>query len=169
MLRFFSRDKKNCWDLIRESLNSHQLGNIVLDGDLNVTLSLREKKGGSIVRDPIREWVEDIIMEWYIDDIKPSCGKFTWSNKRIGSGHIVARLNRFLIQNSFLILGLNVVSKILPFSASDHKPILLELSKDTNLGPVPFRFSPSWIQQEGFQDLVLNVWQNPVSGSPFFV
>jgi hypothetical protein len=53
------------------------LGNIVLAGDLNVTLSLGEKKGGSIVRDPIREWVKDIIMEWDLDDIKPSCGKFT--------------------------------------------------------------------------------------------
>ena len=52
---------------------------------------------------------------------------------------------------------------------TDHKPNLLELSKDTNMGPIPFHFSPSWIQQESFQDLVLNVWQTPVFGSPFFV
>jgi endonuclease/exonuclease/phosphatase family metal-dependent hydrolase len=133
------------------------LENIVLAGDINVMLSLEEKKGGSLGRDPIHEWVEDIILEWDLDDIKPLGGKFTWSNKRTRPGNIVSRLDRILVQNTFLILALNVVSKILPFSASDHKPILLELYKDVNLGPIPFHFSPSWIHLEGFQDLVLNV------------
>jgi exonuclease III len=154
---------------LKEFLSSHQLENIIIVGDLNVTLSLGEKKGGSIVRDPFREWVEDIILDWDLEDIKPPRGKYTWSNKRIGPGHIAARLDRFLVQSSFLLLGLNVVSKILPFNASDHKPIFLEFTKDSSLGPIPFRFSPSWIHHEDFHDLVNRVWQIPVTGSPFFV
>jgi hypothetical protein len=74
-----------------------------------------------------------------------------------------------LVQSSFLLLDLNAVSKILPFNASDHKPILLEFTKDSSLGPIPFRFSPSWIQHEDFHDLVNRVWKIPVTGSPFFV
>ena len=49
----------------------HNLENIILAGDLNLTLDVSEKKGGSIVRDPKRECVEDIILDWDLEDIKP--------------------------------------------------------------------------------------------------
>lgn len=58
------------------------------------------------MRDPAREWVEDLMQDWDLINIKPINGKFTWSNKRIGPGHIDARLNRFLVQSSVLLLGL---------------------------------------------------------------
>ena len=121
--------------------------NIIISGDLNVTLAASEKKGDSIVRDPSREWAEDIILGWDLVDIKPSKGKFTWTNKRLGPGHIAARLDRFLVHSSFLSLGLHASSKILPNCVSDHKPILLDLTVEENLGPIPFRFSPLWIHQ----------------------
>ena len=49
----------------------HKPENLVLAGDLNVTLALAEKKGGSLVRDPAREWVEDLMLEWDLEDITP--------------------------------------------------------------------------------------------------
>ena len=113
---------------------------------MNVTLTANEKKGGSPVRDPAREWVEDLMLSWELEDIKPTSGKFTWSNKRVGPSHIAACLDRFLVQSSFLTFGIMASSKILPNYTSDHKPILLELPLDKNLGPIPFRFSPLWIQ-----------------------
>ena len=61
-------------------------------------------------------------------------------------------------------------SKILSNYTSDHKPILLELSLDGSLGPIPFRFSSLWIHQEGFQEVVSEAWNRQVhEGSPFFV
>ena len=56
--------KKNCWDSLKIFLNLHKPENLLLAGDLKVTLALAEKKGGSIVRDPAREWVEDLMLEW---------------------------------------------------------------------------------------------------------
>eukprot|EP00253_Pinus_taeda_P022364 PITA_22364 len=162
-------EKKICWNSLHSFLLEQNPGNIIIAGDLNVTLALDEKKGGSIIRDPAREWVEDIMLGWDLEDVKPSSGKFTWSNKRIGPNHIAARLDRFLVHTSFLSCGLMASSKILPNLTSDHKPILLELSQDTNFGPIPFRFSPLWIQQEGFQEVVSESWNKPVLGSPFFV
>ena len=100
-----------------------------------------------MVRDPIRETVDEIILDWDLMDVKPLSGKYTWNNKRIGPGHIAARLDRFLVQDSFLLLGLNLSSKILPFGGSDHKPILLEMAIDRNLGPIPFRFNSLWARQ----------------------
>ena len=59
-----------------------------------------------------------------------------------------------MVQHSLLLLGFRVDSSIIPFSMSDHKPILVELSMEKNLGPIPFRPSPSWIKQEAFRDIV---------------
>lgn len=56
-------EKKECWESIKRFLSLNHLDNIVLAGDLNVTLAVSEKKGGSPVRDPAREWVEDIILD----------------------------------------------------------------------------------------------------------
>lgn len=54
-------EKKICWDSIRGLAESEDLANIIIAGDLNLTLSLAEKRGGSIVRDLAREWVEDLL------------------------------------------------------------------------------------------------------------
>ena len=55
-----------------------------------MTLSSTEKKGSSLVRDPAREWVEDLMIDWDLEDVKPEWGKYTWSNKWVGLGHIAA-------------------------------------------------------------------------------
>lgn len=68
-------EKKNCWNLLQSFLLEQNPGNIIIAGDLNVTLAVDEKKGGSIVRDLAREWVEDIMLDWDLEDIKPSSGK----------------------------------------------------------------------------------------------
>ena len=86
----------------------------------------------------------------------------------MGLGHIVARLDRFLVQQSFSMLGFRSNSKILAFGAYDHKPILLDLVEEKNLGCIPFRFSPIWINQDGFHDIVNSIWNSPVSEFPFF-
>jgi hypothetical protein len=103
-----------------------------------MTLAATEKKGGFIVRDPTREWVEDIMAYWELEYVKPTKGKYTWSNKRVGPRHIVSRLERFLFQNTFMLLGLTPSSSILPHIVSDHKPIMLDISHDKNLKPIPF-------------------------------
>ena len=108
-------------------------------------------------------------MCWDLEDIKPSKGKFTWTNKRVGPGHIVARLDHFLVHTSFLTLGLFANSEILEAYTSDHKPISLSLTSGENLGPIPFRFSPLWVSMDGFYDLVSETWQISVTGSPFFI
>ena len=142
--------------MLESFLNLQQLENIIVAGDLNVTLAANEKKGGSPVRDPAREWVEDIILGWDLIDINLVKEKFTWSNKRVGPGHIAARLDRFIVHSSFLSFGLLASSKILPHCTSDHKPILLDLALEQDLGLIPFRFSPLWIQHEDLLQVVSN-------------
>eukprot|EP00253_Pinus_taeda_P017830 PITA_17830 len=97
------------------------------------------------------------MQDWDLIDIKPTASKYTWSNKRVGPRHIAARLDRFLVQGSFLLLGLEVRSHILHSSISDHKPISLELLTPKDLGPIPFRFSSLWIKEADFMDKHLHL------------
>ena len=145
------------------------LENIIIAGDLNLTLHSSEKRGGSAVRDPARKWVEDLMQDWDLLDIKPSSGKFSWSNKRVGPGHIATRLDIFFIQSSFLLLGLEPRMHILASSVSDHKPVKLELLAHLDLGPIPFRFSPLWVKEPIFMQIVKDYWSQPVKGSPSFI
>eukprot|EP00253_Pinus_taeda_P021309 PITA_21309 len=126
-------------------------------------------RGGSIVRDSAREWVEDLLQDWDLLDIKTVSGMFTWSNKRIGPSHIAARLDRFLVHSSFLLLGLDACVHILPCSTLDHKPIKLTLRAHVDLGHIPFKFSPLWIKEPKFLQVVKESWSHPVTGSPFYI
>jgi hypothetical protein len=62
----------------------------IVVGHFNTTMCQKEKQGGSIVKNPLRDWMEDLISLGDLVDIKPSRGRFTWSNKRAGPSHIVA-------------------------------------------------------------------------------
>lgn len=89
-------EKKDCWDSIKGLADLENLKNVIIAKHIKLTLQASEKRGGSIVRDPAREWVEYLMQDWDLLDIKPVAGTFTWSNKRVGPGHIVARLDHFL-------------------------------------------------------------------------
>ena len=51
----------------------------------------------------------------------------------------------------------------------DHKPILLLLEEEENMGPLPFRYSPLWTERDGFMEVVQTVWSTHIIGSPSYV
>jgi len=57
----FGKKNKYCWTLIREVPNNLALDNIIIVGDLNFVLNVPDMKGGNVIRDPIKEWVDDLI------------------------------------------------------------------------------------------------------------
>jgi len=65
--------------------------------------------------------------------------------------------------------GKIINSSILPNLASDHKPILLSIEDEENLGPIPFRLNPLWEREPNFEEVVNRAWNKPVKGSPGFV
>ena len=91
-----------------------------------------------------------MIQARYLLDFKPKKECYTWTNNRVGETIISAHLDRFMDQSSLMDGKILISSKILPNLSSDHHPISLLLEEEENLGPIPFRFSPLWIEREGF-------------------
>ena len=92
-------------------------------------LSLEEMRGVYIVWDASRESLEDLIIDWDMIDNKPKRGKYTWTNRRVGFANILAKLDSFLINNSFIEEDLEISSSIIPSASSNNRPIILFLSK----------------------------------------
>lgn len=113
--------------------------------------------------------VEELAQHWDLQDFNPTQGLFTWSNNQTGADHISARLDRFLVQTSLLMNKKIITTKNLPKLSSDHKPIQLCLEDEEDLEPIPFRFSPQWIEREGFFETVKAAWDTSITGSPSFV
>ena len=53
--------------------------------------------------------------------------------------------------------------------SSDHKPMMLLIDDEEDLGPIPFWFSPLWKDRDGFMSIVTKAWVLPVDGSSNFV
>ena len=134
--------------------------------DFNVTISAAERRGGSKVRDPFGERLEDFISQWALSDVKPKNGTFTWSNRRVGPGHIAARLDRFLASTHLLDQQPEV--KILSSAVSDHKPICLFFPPVENLGPLPFRFNRLWLESSAVKGLISDSWRCFIPGTPAY-
>jgi hypothetical protein len=66
-----------CWDFLIFLRGMNQWTNSASVRDFNTTLSQKEKKEGSIVRDPFKERMEDFISLRDLVDIKPLKGKCT--------------------------------------------------------------------------------------------
>ena len=132
-------------------------------------LKSKEKRVGSCIRDPLLATVEELTQLWDLLDFNPVRGLFTWSNNRVGSDHISARLDQFLVQISLMMNKNIIITKILPKLTSDHKPIQLLMEEEEDLGPIPFRFSPLWIERDGFTEIVKAAWAKSFIGSSSYV
>eukprot|EP00253_Pinus_taeda_P036257 PITA_36257 len=84
-------------------------------------------------------WEEHDLM-----DVPPKNRRYTWNNRKMGTGNIMERLDKILINVSLLSdFSVGYVG-ILTCSTSDHFPITLTLENHGPLGPIPFRYSSLW-------------------------
>ncbi|KAG9458671.1 hypothetical protein H6P81_003179 [Aristolochia fimbriata] len=93
--------------------------------------------------------------------------EFTWTN---GRNHpIMAKLDRFLVNQEWLDTYGNTLGRILPRITSDHSPIMLKTEPE-NWGPKPFRFEEEWLLEEGFKDKLKTWWQEgQANGTACFI
>jgi hypothetical protein len=163
------REKEECWESLLGLEGMGYAQNCIIVGDFNTTIHIKEKRGGSIVRDPFREKMEDLMTILDLVDVQPIKGQFTWNNRRVGPGHIVARLDHFIISSSFFSRDDIISSSIIPWASSDHRSISLSFVKEENMGPIPFRFNPLWMEREYFFPLITRTWSQWIKGSLVYI
>ena len=98
------------------------------------------KKGESIVVDLFREMADEFIHKWDLINLKRKNISYSWSNMRLGPGHVATRLDKFLIHSSLLLFGHLLSSRIISYSVSNHIPIYLLVYVEPHHIHISFRF-----------------------------
>ncbi|XP_059066331.1 uncharacterized protein LOC131857650 [Cryptomeria japonica] len=101
---------------------------------------------------------------------KPSKGWFTWTNRRMGFSNIVERLDKFLISSYWLKEDIQVSTKTLPYSVSDHFPVQLEIGSKIQGGSDYFKFQNMWWRDASIRENMEKWWSqcNHMRGTPSF-
>ena len=126
-----------------------------LGGDFNVTLSQRERSSQGSLSGAMRRFAQ-VVDDLEFLNLPLQGGVFSWSGVR--NNQSWARLDHFLVTQSWLDLFRGVVQSRLSRHTSDHFPILLK-GGGLSRGPSQFRFENMWLKVDGFKDLLRDWWQ----------
>lgn len=77
--------------------------------------------------------------------------KYTYASK---NGKKLSRIDRILVCQEFINQWPESCFSALPRHLSDHSPLIL-ITNPLDFGPIPFRLFNSWMDMEGFDNLIL--------------
>ena len=106
--------------------------------------------------------LRDIIDECGFVDLGFRGLSYSWCNNRLGATTSWVQLDRAMATNEWMLLHKDVIIHHLDSSASDHKPLWI------NLSPVahhqqrrkPFRFEDMWQTYNGCEPIITDAWQS---------
>eukprot|EP00253_Pinus_taeda_P019282 PITA_19282 len=151
-------DKLGLLDSLGELRDRHAKIPWIMGGDFNMIKSLTEKKGGTrtLSKDSIE--FHNFLDNMKLVNKRTSNGLFTWNNKRGGGSQVASKLDRFLILEDLMLIGMDMKMRILPFGGSDHWPLQLEVQGIGTLKNRPFRFENIWLTHPDFISNIAKWW-----------
>ncbi|XP_015159877.1 uncharacterized protein [Solanum tuberosum] len=134
-------------------------------GDYNVITSIDEKLGG--VPYNMRKSLEFIalIEACGLMDLGFSGQKFTWSNNRGIHSRVWKRLDRAMVNDSWLEHMPQTTIIHLPSVGSDHCPLLMEMNIRSEEHIKYFKFLNCWADQPNFLNIVQACWDREQEGN----
>ncbi|GJX27896.1 RNA-directed DNA polymerase, eukaryota, partial [Tanacetum coccineum] len=153
-------EKKSLWDYLCHVIDNWK-GSVIIMGDFNEVRNKNERFG-TIFNVHGANAFNSFISMTNLEEVPLGGCSFTWCHR---SASKMSKLDRFLMSESLLSECPNLSAITLDRFLSDHRPILLRESTH-DYGPIPFRFFHYWLEMEGFENFVNEVWREaPVDNS----
>ncbi|GJT58097.1 RNA-directed DNA polymerase, eukaryota, partial [Tanacetum coccineum] len=146
------------WSTLSQLISNWD-GHAIVMGDFNEVREAADRSG-SVFNERHAEIFNSFITNMNLFDVPLGGFRFTWIDKWASK---MSKLDRFLATEGFHDTFPNITGIILEKGIPDHRPILLKESV-VDYGPTPFRFFHSWLECEGFYDLVVDTWKSYDSG-----
>ncbi|GJS62098.1 RNA-directed DNA polymerase, eukaryota [Tanacetum coccineum] len=154
-------EKKSLWDYLCHVIDNWK-GSVIIMGDFNEVRNKNERFGTIFNVHGANAFNSFYLMA------NSRGGSLEWMFLLHGSQNCFQRwskLDRFLMSESLLSECPNLSAITLDRFLSDHRPILL-CESTHDYGPIPFRFFHYWLEMEGFENFVNEVWcEAPVDNS----
>ncbi|XP_022023605.1 uncharacterized protein LOC110923858 [Helianthus annuus] len=163
------KERKQLWESLKMHKGPAQLNPWVIMGDFNVGLNLDDTcMGSSNVNSAMKDFIE-CVNYLEVFDVRAHGMHYTWSQcpkKGIG---IRKKLDRILVNVSFVDRFVDACGVFLPNGISDHSPALLKIIEAEKNKPKPFKFTNLLAHKKEFLDVVTNGWAMEVMGVPMFL
>ncbi|XP_071689058.1 uncharacterized protein [Rutidosis leptorrhynchoides] len=141
----------------------------VVFGDFNVIRKLDEHTaGGSFLTEDMIEF-NDCIESIEVDDLGSTGFHYTWTKslKNLRCS-VLKKLDRILVNDTFISSFPNAYGIFLPYIISDHSPAIIGITKSVNIVKKSFRFMDYIAYKDEFLDIVKDEWSKEVNGYAMF-
>ncbi|XP_020259034.1 uncharacterized protein LOC109835466 [Asparagus officinalis] len=148
----------------------HVIGNSpwLLSGDFNAVLGNEEKLGGVMLTDADILDFRSFTEICQLSHLKTLGCFYTWNNKQDSATRVWSRLDRSLVNDSWIQNFNSSHAEYLLPSFSDHSPGLISIYDEETRGKNPFKFYKMWINHSSFLPTVSAVWQSHIGGYKMF-
>ena len=103
-----------------------------------------------------------------LDDIKSMGCKYTWTNKQKSKDRVWGKLDRVMVNTTWLANFPNSQANFLTAGIFDHSPVVVTIFLDTQ-HISRFSFLNSCATHPKFMDIVTEAWQTQVAGSHAYI
>lgn len=133
---------------------------LLIGGDFNLLRSPIEKNNDNFSW-PLADAFNDFISDCAICEIPRTGARFTWSNHQANPVRSV--LDRVFVSSTWDVLFPRASLSALPSIGSDHSPLILDLGIISPNVARRFQFEASWLQLDGFCDMLSSKIQSLIS------
>ncbi|XP_047306312.1 uncharacterized protein LOC124909703 [Impatiens glandulifera] len=134
---------------------------IIFAGDMNQVRDPSKRKGARRYTSRMSEF-SNMIEDMELVDLPLEGGQFTFRRGNGSGGLSQSCIDKFLVSESIFRGVANIFQKVLLWSCSDHRPILLERGV-VQLRCRPFRFENKWLSRVDFFPRVQEWWRTQAS------
>ncbi|PWA75817.1 RNA-directed DNA polymerase, eukaryota, Nucleotide-binding alpha-beta plait domain protein [Artemisia annua] len=121
----------------------------IVGGDFNCVRDRSERKSSkfdAVSSNEFNDFLDDLDLHEYGLQGR----KFTFV-----AGNKCSRIDRIFVSLNFVNEWPNAEYRALPRGKSDHSPLILKVEY-RNFGPKPFKFFNSWLDREGFEEMIVS-------------
>jgi hypothetical protein len=136
-------------------------------GDFNEILTQEEKTGLVMRKERQMEQFRNALKVCQLKDLGYKGAMHMWTNGHHDENFTKERLDRAVANMEWIALFRGVTIYVLVARASDHKPLLLQITHHDNEAETgyvrSFKFEAKWQQEEDYGDVMKEAWQRGIT------
>ncbi|XP_074304759.1 uncharacterized protein LOC141639570 [Silene latifolia] len=133
-------------------------------GDFNNVLNYNERIGREVMQVTFFEF-RACVDFCGLMDIKGQGSFFTWNNKQVPASRGFSRIDRFMVNDDWMVLYPDAYSHFLPEGLFDHNPCVCYRRISGEKRKSHFRYYNMWSLEPSFKTIVQASWSTSIAGT----